>query len=63
VEEADNLVQVVAANVTPAALRHQGLQKLLDGDKPLGVQHQAKFVRAVAEDVSEDLGQVFKLPG
>jgi hypothetical protein len=63
VKETDNLVQMVAANVAPARLRHQGLQKPLDGDKSLRVQHQAKFVRAMAEDVSEDLGQVFQLPG
>ncbi len=62
-EKAANLVQVVAANMTPARFRSQGLQELLDGDKPLGVQDQPEFVRPMTEEVGEDLGQIFQLPG
>jgi hypothetical protein len=63
VDKAGQLLQMVAAHVSPARLPGQGGEELLDGDKPLRVQHQAEFIRPVAEQIGEHFAQIFELPG
>ena len=54
---------MVAPHEAPARLMDQGLLELLEGDKTVGIEHQAELVGTVAQDVGQYFGQGFQLPG
>jgi len=63
VEQAGKLFQMMAANMSPTRFGCQGLEEPLEGNKPLGVQYHTEFVRPMAKEVGEYLGQIFQLAG
>jgi len=53
--------EIGLSNIGPAFLLLHRLEEFLEGDKPARAGYQTKLVRATAQDVAEQLGQLIGL--
>jgi hypothetical protein len=54
---------VVSPYKTPTGFGYKSLEQVLDWYEAIVREHQAKFIRPMAEDVGEHPGQGFQLTG